>query len=548
MQTALLASADLPSSSRVKIPKGGVTVGFDVGCGVKLSSRGERGVLATLKPLEVNGRKDLGLISDQPFHVKLIGKDSKAPRGSHECLLASGCVISIPGDSRLRFAVTVCLQPREDPQKSKGEWCTVKSAACIEEPNLTVESIKEHQDRAIIKDCLGGGNNHGLFAVFDGHGGRDVADVAAASFPDILGQELNKIQRQEQWIAAVNAVIRDRKRLNHTRSVTSMPKFLSESINLKTLSTVKKLSDLRSVFSEDKHKRHARSPRQSESSNSIEGACSLTSRGEGDILLEPVDFFEASDVHDGPLLAMKRASERVARLMRGLISEMGSYQGSTGQICLLKRDHKSGGVSKLYSASVGDSGAILIRDRSAVEVSTICRHKPDHKDEQARIEKAGGRVSDGRIMNMLAVSRAYGDLLMEEWGVISEPHFSETVLGPKDSHLVIATDGVWDYISSKKVVDLVLNARDAVDACHNILNFVTSGSKVSQDNIAIIVVELQQDTNPAKKEIGGTIPSDLFTLKEKSSRNSKGRVRIRNKRMAKSASVSAGFDITRAEL
>jgi len=37
-------------------------------------------------------------------------------------------------------------------------------------------------------------------------------------------------------------------------------------------------------------------------------------------------------------------------------------------------------------------------------------HKPDNEIEKARIEKAGGYISDGRINGNLNLSRALGDL------------------------------------------------------------------------------------------------------------------------------------------
>ena len=59
-------------------------------------------------------------------------------------------------------------------------------------------------------------------------------------------------------------------------------------------------------------------------------------------------------------------------------------------------------------ANAGDSRTILSVNGDCVEMSED--HKPDNEKEKARITKAGGFVSDGRINGNLNLSRAIGDM------------------------------------------------------------------------------------------------------------------------------------------
>ena len=52
-----------------------------------------------------------------------------------------------------------------------------------------------------------------------------------------------------------------------------------------------------------------------------------------------------------------------------------------------------------------------------------------------------------------------GDGDLKDHGVVAVPEVTHTILTPEDSCLVIASDGLWDRISSQAAVDLI---RDTV--------------------------------------------------------------------------------------
>ncbi len=102
-------------------------------------------------------------------------------------------------------------------------------------------------------------------------------------------------------------------------------------------------------------------------------------------------------------------------------------------------------------------------------------HKPDQQEEYARILSCGGRVfsvryADGVVgparvwlssanMPGLAMSRSLGDFVVHSVGVLSTPEFTEVDLdAAADCMLVLASDGLWDFLSNEEVTALAATA------------------------------------------------------------------------------------------
>jgi len=139
------------------------------------------------------------------------------------------------------------------------------------------------------------------------------------------------------------------------------------------------------------------------------------------------------------------------------------WMGTTAVVCSMQQE-------RIVVANAGDSRAVLCRGGKAIDLSED--HKPGRKDERARIERAGGTVSElqcgshriHRVNGVLSVSRAIGDLVFkqsldhvapEKQVVCSTPDVRILPRGASDEFLVLACDGVWDVLSSQKVVDLI---------------------------------------------------------------------------------------------
>ena len=135
-------------------------------------------------------------------------------------------------------------------------------------------------------------------------------------------------------------------------------------------------------------------------------------------------------------------------------------------ICLIRGN-------KLLVLNVGDSRAILACDvGDERKIVALTRdHKPSLEDEKQRILKAGGRVfsmeyEDGyngparvwladQDVPGLAMSRSLCDTVAHSVGVISEPEITEYELTDDDRVLVMGSDGLWEFISSEEVIELI---------------------------------------------------------------------------------------------
>ncbi|KAF6264742.1 phosphatase 2C-like domain-containing protein [Scenedesmus sp. NREL 46B-D3] len=154
------------------------------------------------------------------------------------------------------------------------------------------------------------------------------------------------------------------------------------------------------------------------------------------------------------------------------------FSGSTCSLAHLKG-------TTLTTAWVGDSRMVLGRQGKrgsweAVDVSHD--HKPTLPEEKSRILKQQGRVERlvdemGQPMGPyrvwlqyawipgLAMSRALGDQLAHTVGVSSEPQHVQLELTPADKLLILASDGVWEFISSKEAVELVGGCATPEEGC-----------------------------------------------------------------------------------
>ncbi|XP_042053448.1 probable protein phosphatase 2C 34 [Salvia splendens] len=129
-------------------------------------------------------------------------------------------------------------------------------------------------------------------------------------------------------------------------------------------------------------------------------------------------------------------------------------------------------------ANVGDSRAVLATtsdEGNLVATQLTTDQKPNIPNERRRIEKSGGTIyscpdepgvhrvwlpnGQGVRGPGLAVSRAFGDYYIKDFGLISEPQITQRCISSMDQFAILATDGVWDVISNEEAVEIVASSK-----------------------------------------------------------------------------------------
>ncbi|UKZ46549.1 hypothetical protein TrVGV298_000754 [Trichoderma virens] len=138
-----------------------------------------------------------------------------------------------------------------------------------------------------------------------------------------------------------------------------------------------------------------------------------------------------------------------------------SHRGVSQPVILSREDLNSGGVAtvlylqgtELYVANVGDVQAMVIKTDSKHHILTR-KHDPAEQTERSRIREAGGWVSrNGRLNDVLQVSRAFGyvDLMP---AVQAAPYVTSMTIRENDDIIVMATSELWEYLPPGLITDI----------------------------------------------------------------------------------------------
>lgn len=163
-------------------------------------------------------------------------------------------------------------------------------------------------------------------------------------------------------------------------------------------------------------------------------------------------------------------------------------------------------------SNVGDSRAVIGRfDKNKWNAVALSQdHKPDVLEERKRIENAGGIISpfmeshgefvgpqrvwlkSGSVPG-LAMSRSLGDVVAGQVGVSHLPDVILYELDSSDKFIVLASDGIWEFISNEECVEIISsvlfsgNLSTAIDLLINTATYRWNKEDNSVDDITVII-------------------------------------------------------------
>ncbi|KAJ9518291.1 hypothetical protein QJQ45_010236 [Haematococcus lacustris] len=320
--------------------------------------------------------------------------------------------------------------------------------------------------------------NCSLFAIFDGHGGAEVAKFCQR----YLVAEFSRLRDAEGVEAALIKVFH---RMDDMLRDTS--RFHTELEQMKTKES-----------NDDEEADEERSNGTMDALDLLKRVFQLKRFMGGD-----GDAPAANSVSSGSSSATSDTSNGF-RMDESPDPDEGLVQAGCTAVVAVKQG------SDLYVANAGDSRGVLCRAGKAVALSED--HKPAQEVERSRIIAAGGFLSEiggvTRVNGNLNLSRAIGDLKYKsnveleakDQIITAQPDIMKVPLTPEDRFFVLACDGVWDVMSNQDVVDFIGSKLDLgmsasaaacalLDAC--LAHDPKEARGVGCDNMTAVVVQLK---------------------------------------------------------
>ena len=206
-------------------------------------------------------------------------------------------------------------------------------------------------------------------------------------------------------------------------------------------------------------------------------------------------------------------------------------------------------------ANVGDSRAIVgeRKGKRIIAYSLSIDQTPYRADERERVKAAGAVVmscdqlegivpfhenwgvnlgeeldnggdpprvwAPGKSFPGCAFTRSIGDHVAEGIGVTAEPELLVKEMTREDNFIIVASDGVWEFLTNQSVTDMVLKFDDPLEACRAVVAEsyrLWLQYEVRTDDITMIMAFLDwsEDDGTADPASGGGVGAPRLSRRE----------------------------------
>ena len=340
------------------------------------------------------------------------------------------------------------------------------------------------------------GEHISIYAVFDGHGGAEVAKFAHKYYPQILST-CPQFKQEDYKGALIHAF----------QTIDDMLETPYYQLELKVLLNQASASDLqemerRNPQTRTVHPRHSTTPigTLSYGSATTSNMTSAATKAQQDKMNQ--------------MMLMKRQAQG------GRVAAGGGALGDS-RVCELADHPVPAGCTAvavlqvgqtLITANCGDSRAVVGRSGNQVAPLSF-DHKPADDVERNRIVGAGGFITEAqghfRINGNLNLSRSLGDLKYKqnptcspaEQMITAYPDVTVHTIDPLDEFMIIGCDGIWDVLSNEDAVAFVrarlvqgvapaLICEQVMDRCMATNPRETRG--IGGDNMTCLIVQFKE--------------------------------------------------------
>ena len=183
----------------------------------------------------------------------------------------------------------------------------------------------------------------------------------------------------------------------------------------------------------------------------------------------------------GTLMMMNDMKHTMKETHKALLQERTfdvSLSGTTAVVVFID-------ANRVFVANAGDSKAVLATQSNGrlVPKDLNVEHKANTNSEGKRIAASGGKVKEdqsyegaparvflqeplfykGQYFEIpgLAMSRSLGDKVAHSVGVSSEAEVLKKILDCDDRFIIVASDGLWEFVTSAEAINIVAQSLDS---------------------------------------------------------------------------------------